>query len=181
MERQRGFTFLWLIFVLAVAAAGLAAIAQPASLAVRRDREAELIFRGTEIAHALTSYWAATPGDAKQLPVALDELLDDRRSGRSRRHLRRVYADPFTGLPDWVLVTTDDGRIAGVHSRSDMPALRVADLGPSADGAPVPVSARVFRYSPVLAPPPAASAAASAAAPDKADSSPYGLPSAPTP
>ncbi len=36
MQRQRGFTFVSLIFLLAAVAAGLAAIAQPMSLAMRR-------------------------------------------------------------------------------------------------------------------------------------------------
>ena len=156
--RQRGFTFLWLIFVLAVVAAGLAAIAQPVSLAVRRDREAELAFRGNEIARALTSYWAATPGSAKQLPTSLADLLEDRRGPRPLHHLRRIYADPFTGLADWVLVTTDDGRISAVHSRSDAPMLRVAALPLPPDGTTPTVSARVFSFAPVL---PASAAASS--------------------
>jgi type II secretory pathway pseudopilin PulG len=178
MRRQRGFTYLWLIFLLAVVAAGLAAIAQPASLSVRREREAELLFRGNEIARALTDYRAATPGEAKQLPTSLDELLEDRRGPRLRRHLRRLYADPFTGAPDWVLVTTDDGRIAGVHSRSDMPALRTVDLPGSTDGAPSPVSARVFSYSEAAS---AAAAAAAASAGFPASAPRYGLPTAPSP
>jgi type II secretory pathway pseudopilin PulG len=175
MRGQRGFTFLWLIFLLAVVAAGLAAIAQPLQLAVQREREAELMFRGDQIARALTSYWAATPGSARQLPTTLDDLLDDRRGPRPLHHLRRLYADPFTGRADWVPVTTDDGRISGVHSRSDAPALRVVDLPRSPDGAPVPVSARVFSYSP------ASPASAASAVDAPASAARYGLPPAAIP
>jgi type II secretory pathway pseudopilin PulG len=160
--RQAGFTYLWLLLLLAIAAAGLAAITQPISLAVQRDREEELRFRGHAIAHALSTYWAATPGTDKQLPLALQDLVDDRRGPRPLHHLRRVYADPFTGLPDWVLLTEDDGRIAGVHSRSEVPALRVADLPRDARAGATPVSALVFRYSPAPAAAPAASAASAA-------------------
>ena len=165
LKCERGFTFLWLIFVLAVVAAGLAAIAQPISLAAQRDREAELMFRGKEIARALSSYWAATPGDAKQLPLTLDDLVDDRRGVRSVHHLRRVYADPFTGRADWVLVTTDDGRISAVHSQSSAPALRNVDLPKSLDGAAVPISARVFSFMPVSVASTASSPASSASQP----------------
>jgi len=160
--RERGFTFLWLIFMLAVVAAGLAAIAQPISLAARRDREAELMFRGNEIAHALSSYWAATPGNARQLPLTLDELVEDRRAARVLHHLRRVYADPFTGHPDWVLVTTVDGRISAVHSRSTAAALRVVDLPPQPDGQTQAVSARIFAFDTVLHAGPASPASAAA-------------------
>ncbi len=175
MQRQRGFTYLWLIFALAAIAAGLAAIAQPMSLAVRREREAELMFRGDEIAHAITSYWRATPGSDKQLPATLDDLLEDRRGPRIARHLRRIYQDPFTGRPDWVLVLTDDGRISGVHSRSDAPALRTVDLPRQADEAPA-VSARVFSYSPV----PAASQAASSPDAPASSGRPYSAPTPPS-
>ena len=143
-DRQRGFTYLWLLFILAAGAAGLAAIGQRASTAVQRDREAELMFRGHEMARALAAYWSATPGDAKSLPTSLQDLLDDRRGTLPVRHLRRVYADPFTGKPDWVLVTTDDGKVCGIHSRANVPALRSIDLPKPQPGARALVSDRVF-------------------------------------
>ena len=177
-ERERGFTFLWLIFVLAVVAAGLAAIAQPISLAAQRDREAELMFRGKEIARALSSYWAATPGEAKQLPLTLDDLVDDRRGARPVHHLRRVYADPFTGRADWVLVMTEDGRISAVHSQSSTPALRTVDLPKSLDNADVPISSRVFSFTPVSVASAASSPASSASQPFH---QPSGAPTTPSP
>ena len=94
------------------------------------------MFRGNEIAHAITSYWAAAPGSDKQLPATLDELLDDRRGARALHHLRRLYDDPFTGHADWALILTDDGRISGVHSRSDVAA--PAPWQPAASNAPSP-------------------------------------------
>ena len=163
--RQRGFTYLWLLFVLAAGAAGLAGLGQRASAAVQRDREAELIFRGHEIARALSAYRAATPGTAKMLPVSLHDLLDDRRGPRPLRHLRRVYLDPFTGKTDWVLITVDDGRISGVRSRAPAVAMRVADLPPAAPGQPRLVSDRVFTYSEAAEP--SGSASAPSGKPDK--------------
>lgn len=141
---RRGFTYLWLLLVLAVGAAGLAALGERASMAVQREREAELMFRGQQIASAIAAYRAATVGPVPQLPVELKQLLDDRRSPRPLHHLRQLYADPFTGQPDWVLVTTEEGRIAGVRSRSDAPALRVIDLPIPEPGQRVRVSDRLF-------------------------------------
>ena len=156
--RQRGFTYQWLLFVLAAGAAGLAGLGQRASAAVQRDREAELIFRGHEIARALSAYRAATPGTAKMLPVSLHDLLDDRRGPRPLRHLRRVYPDPFTGKTDWILATADDERISGVRSRASVIAMRVADLPPAAPGHQRLVSERLFSYSEAAEPSGSASA-----------------------
>lgn len=167
---ERGFTFLWLIFVLAVVAAGLAAIAQPIHLAVQREREAELLFRGGEISRALASYRAASPASAAPAPATLEELLGDRRGPRPLRHLRRLYADPFTGKPDWVLVTTEDGRISGVRSRSDVVALRSVDLPAPAEGTVTRESDRLFSE----AASPAASAASQPASANFARQPPSG-------
>ena len=163
--RQRGFTYLWLLFVLAAGAAGLAGLGQRASAAVQRDREAELIFRGHEIARALSAYRAATPGTAKLLPAALQDLLDDRRGPRPLRHLRRLYLDPFTGKADWVLVTAGDGRISVVRSRASVVAIRVVDLPPAAPGQHRLVSDRVFTSSDVAEP--SGSASAPSVKPDR--------------
>ena len=132
------------MLALAVGAAGLAALGERASTAVQREREAELMFRGQQITAAIAAYRAATPGGAPQLPAALTDLLEDRRSQRPVHHLRQLYADPFTGQPDWILLTTEDGRIAGVRSRSDALALRVIDLPAPEPGQHARVSDRVF-------------------------------------
>jgi len=149
---QRGFTYLWLLFILAAGAAGLAAIGQRTSVAVQRDREAELIFRGREISHAIAAYWSATPGDVKSLPVSLQDLLEDRRGPLIVRHLRRVYSDPFTGQADWVLLTTPEGKVSGVRSRAAVVALRSIDLPTPKPGARALVSDRVFMAAIASAP-----------------------------
>ena len=136
----------------------MAGLGQRASAAVQRDREAELIFRGHEIARALSAYRAATPGTIKMLPASLHDLLDDRRGPRPLQHLRRVYPDPFTGKTDWVLITADDGLISGVRSRASAVAMRITDLPPAAPGQQRLVSDRVFIYSQATEPSGSASA-----------------------
>ena len=143
---QHGFTYLWLLFILAVGGVALAAIGQRTSTTAQRDREAELMFRGAEIARAIAAYRAATPGTAKVLPASLQDLLDDRRSGVPVHHLRRVYSDPFTGREDWILVRTDDGLITGVHSSASEAALRTLDLPTPPAGRRATESDRVFTF-----------------------------------
>lgn len=103
-RRARGFTYLLLLFVLALGGVGLAALGESELTRQRREREAELRFRGEAIAAALGRYAERTPAGQLPLPQRLDELLSDRRFPRPQRHLRQLYADPFTGRPDWELV-----------------------------------------------------------------------------
>lgn len=132
-QRQRGFTYLWLLFALALGGVALAALGEQETMRQQREREAELRFRGEAIAAALGRYAATTPLGHLPLPQRLDELLADRRFPRPQRHLRQLYDDPFTGRPDWEPVlgqagvaTSDEGAasapvgsgIVGVRSRS---------------------------------------------------------------
>lgn len=133
----RGFTYVLLLFSVALLGTGLAALGTQWQVAAQREREAELLFRGLQIRDALQRFNAATPAGTPPLPQALDELLVDGRGLEPRFHLRRLYADPFTGQADWVLLRDAAGGIVGVHSRSQRPALRRHGL-PVASRAAVP-------------------------------------------
>lgn len=126
MPRQRGFSYLGLLFFVAITAAALAALGQSWSTAAQRERERELEFRGSEIARAIASYVKASPAQPGQNPRSLDDLLIDRRGVKTIHHLRRAYADPFTGKPDWVLVSepSQPQGFTAVHSRSERELLR---------------------------------------------------------
>ena len=119
--RERGFTYLWLIFVLAIGAALLAAIGQRWSTLLQREREHELLFRGRQIAAAIASYHAAS-GVPAQWPRGFDDLLEDRRSGAIRRHLRQAWPDPFSGAADWVRLGDEAEHWIGVRSGAQGPA-----------------------------------------------------------
>jgi type II secretory pathway pseudopilin PulG len=142
--RQRGFTYLLLLFVLALLGAGLATLGQRWQTLAQRERETELLFRAGEIRRALQSYAAASPDGA--LPRSLDLLLEDRRSDPPRHHLRRLYADPFTGRADWLLLRQPDGGILGLSSRSRLPALRRVQLPVSLETASTPVRVGDWRF-----------------------------------
>ena len=126
----RGYSYLAVLFLVALTAAGLAALGQAWSTAAQRERERELLFRGGEIARAIAAYAKATPNPPEQYPKSLDELLIDNRSPKPRHHLRRAYEDPFTGKADWELVLEpgQPGAFSAVRSRSEHPLLR--EFGP---------------------------------------------------
>lgn len=167
---QSGFTYLMLLLWVVLAGVMLAALGTSWHLMSRREREAELLWRGEQYKQALASYsrvgaklqaaaaeaasaatataaspttpssfsgdvvqGQAQPAQAAQAippqptsgPLDLKDLLEDRRSGKVQRHLRRLYSDPITGSPRWGLIRSVDGRIAGVYSLSDAEPLRV--------------------------------------------------------
>jgi len=162
---SRGFTYLGLLLALALGAAALAAAAPSWQASLQRARETELLFRGAAFSEALAAYRDASAEGQPTAPPTLDDLLVDTRRAPPRHHLRRLYADPFTGRADWVLQRDEAGGIIGIGSRAEVPALRrngvpVPDPGP---GRRVTVSQWVFRAAaPVEAP---ASAAEEATAP----------------
>jgi type II secretory pathway pseudopilin PulG len=152
---QRGFTYLGLLFFVAITAAALAALGQSWSTAAQREKERELEFRGSEIARAIASYQKASGGQAPgqgQSPQSLNDLLADTRGPKTLYHLRRLYADPFTGKPDWVLVPdpSNPKSFNAVHSRSEQALLRQTQ----ADGTPVQL-ARDWIFAPGAAGAPA--------------------------
>ena len=124
---QRGFTYLWVLLAIGLVAAGLAATAEVASTAARRDKEAELLFAGDQFARAIARYRAAVPG-SQQYPQRLENLLADNRFPNVRRHLRRIYRDPMTGGAEWGLVRGPNGGIVGVYSTSTAPPIKTANF-----------------------------------------------------
>jgi type II secretory pathway pseudopilin PulG len=123
-----GFTFFGLLIIVAIMGAGLAAAGGLYSHAAQRDKERELLFVGNQFRAAIESYYRRSPG-AAAFPKSLDELVEDKRFPMPQRHLRRIYADPLTGKPDWALVKTPDGAgIMGVHSRAQAAPAKTANF-----------------------------------------------------
>jgi len=125
-DPQRGYSYLVVLFLVALTAASLARLGQAWSIAEQREREKELEFRGKAIAAAIASYQRSGRTSGTELPRSLDDLLDDRRGAGIRHHLRQRYVDPFTGEADWELMAapSDASRFYGVRSRSTHSLLR---------------------------------------------------------
>jgi prepilin-type N-terminal cleavage/methylation domain-containing protein len=118
--KQRGFTLLGLMIVVAIMGAGFAAYGQLASHAAQREKEAELLFRGNQYRQAIESYYKKE----RKYPTELAQLLEDKRFPMPARHLRRLYADPISGEADWATMEAPGGGIMGVHSKSEAQPLK---------------------------------------------------------
>src|SRR5690606_28115239 len=99
MTRQGGFTYLFLLFTIAIVSVGLVGAASVHHYTERRQAEAELLRIGREFQAALASYRAV--GSTRELPLTLDELLEDERGGVLHRHLRKIHRDPVTRQAEW--------------------------------------------------------------------------------
>lgn len=124
-HHAQGFTYLVLLWWVAISALMLAALGQRWQLESRRQHELELVFRAGQIQAALASYRRNTPDGQPGLPARLDELLEDQRGPTLRRHLRQVMPDPMTGGA-WGLLL-DGERIRGVYSLAKGVPLRAPE------------------------------------------------------
>jgi type II secretory pathway pseudopilin PulG len=121
---QGGFTYLGLLFAVAALGIVLATVGVVWSTPIRRDREAQLLWVGDQYRTAIARYRAG----GGRLPMALEDLLEDKRFPVAKRYLRQLYPDPMTGQVDWQLIQLPDGSIQGVASSSQEKPIKVANF-----------------------------------------------------
>jgi type II secretory pathway pseudopilin PulG len=128
-RRQRGFTYLGLIILVAILGLVGAAGLKMGSLLQRQAAEQELLDIGAQFVDALQSYAGATPAGQPPQPPTLAALLRDPRFPQVRRHLRKLYVDPITGRAEWGLLYQPGSQgIIGVHSLSSSAPLKVGNF-----------------------------------------------------
>lgn len=118
-RKQGGFTYLTVLFAIAVAGVMLAKTGIDWSQASQREKERELLFAGNQYRQAIALYYQRTPGAIKRYPAKLEDLLTDTRSNTLQHYLRKLYRDPVTNQQQWGIITAPEGGIMGVHSLSD--------------------------------------------------------------
>ena len=103
--RQRpdpaGYALVALVVIVAVMNVLVAASLPYWSQVVKRDKEAELIFRGLQYAEAIRVFQKSF----NRLPNTLDELIEV-----NPRSIRRLWKDPMTESGEWDLVRATAGR-----------------------------------------------------------------------
>jgi type II secretory pathway pseudopilin PulG len=123
--RQAGFTYLTVMFVIAILMGGLAIVGETWETSARREKEVELLFIGNQYRRAIGLYYLSTPGVVKAYPRQIEDLLKDPRQPGTVRHLRKLFPDPITGKP-FVVIKGGDGGVQGVASPSDDAPLKLA-------------------------------------------------------
>jgi type II secretory pathway pseudopilin PulG len=120
--KQRGFTYISVLFLVAMMSGGLALIGEVWHTSNLREKEAELLHIGNEFRNAIARYYLSGP--QRQYPRNLSDLIKDPRQPGTVRYLRRIYPDPITGKEEWGLVKSADGGFAGVYSLSEESPLK---------------------------------------------------------
>jgi len=126
---QSGFTYLYVLMLIALIGMGLAAAGTLWRTDAQRAREAELLFIGSQYRQAIRSYYELDPAQPR-LPQSIDDLLQDNRRPNIVRHLRRAYRDPLTGGELALIRAPDTQGIAGVVSPATGRPFKIAGFLP---------------------------------------------------
>lgn len=117
---EGGFTYLMALMIVMVMGIMLAKAGQSWQQLMQREKEEELLFRGSQIQDALTRWHRPAGGGHVATPLTdLKHLLQDPRTAATVRHLRKLYADPVTGK-EWELIRDAGRGIIGVNSSSEL-------------------------------------------------------------
>lgn len=128
-RRQRGFTYLSVIILVAIIGLVAAATLKMGSVIQRSRAEEQLLEIGAAFSDALQSYADATPAGLPTQPKTLKDLLRDPRFTETRRHLRKLFVDPITGNDKWALIYAGEGQgIVAIHSLSDSKVIKIGNF-----------------------------------------------------
>lgn len=112
--RESGFTYAFLLGVLATGTILLGVTNHIASTEIKREKERELLFRGGQYYNAIKSYYNA--GNPAVYPRSLSDLILDPRFPH-KIHLRKLYKDPTQNKnTDFEIILNSRGEIVGVKS-----------------------------------------------------------------
>ncbi len=122
---NRGFTYVVVLMMVLIIGIMLGAAGQVWTTVMKREREAELLFRGGQIRDAIEQWNTSFKrgGPPPHPIVDLKDLLQNPYSLQKIRYLRRLYQDPITG-EDWKIIKDPAKGIIGVASSSDQTPLK---------------------------------------------------------
>jgi len=113
---QAGVTYLFVMILVVVMSISLMRVTQQWSVIMKRDREAELLFRGTRIKESIERYVADYEVQKATRPNRWPRTLEELTKKSPKRYLQAVYTDPITG-GDFDLIKVGE-ELHGVRSTS---------------------------------------------------------------
>ncbi len=116
LAKQEGVTYLFVMMLVVIMSISLMGVTQQWSVILKRDREAELLFRGNRIKEAIDRYVADYEVQKATRPNQWPRTLEDLTKKSPKRYLQAAYTDPITGK-DFDLIKVGD-QLHGVRSTS---------------------------------------------------------------
>lgn len=121
LKNRRGFTMILVMTLVVILGVMLGMTGRSWRMIMKREREKELLFRGSQIKEAIESY------QRQKVVTPLNDLNDlVKLRNPGVRHLRRLYTDPMTGKADWRLIRDKNRGIIGVASTSTEEPVKVS-------------------------------------------------------
>ena len=123
-----GFTFIAALMLVILMGILLGAVGQSWQMVMKREKEAELLFRGNQILDAINGWRTPRPiaGQPNPPPLKdLKDLLEDPNSLQKKRYLRRLYKDPITNKDFDIIRGDPTVGIIGVASSSTEKPLKI--------------------------------------------------------
>lgn len=121
---NKGFALLAVLTMVIIMGISLGAVGLSWRIIKQREREEELLFRGSQIRDAIKRWYALKSVDQAAMPLRdLKDLLKDPRTPQTVRYLRRLYTDPMTDK-EWELINDPSKGIQGVASTSQETPLK---------------------------------------------------------
>jgi len=128
IRKSSGFTLVAVLVMVVIMGIMTGIAGQSWRTFMAREREEELIFRGSQYRDAITRWHAPRTGQRAAPPLNdLKDLLLDPTTLTKTRYIRRLYKDPLTG-EDWVPLKDPVRGIIGVASSSNDPPMKQANF-----------------------------------------------------
>ena len=116
LGNQQGMSYLLVMILIVIINISLMGVTQQWSVIMKRDKEAELLFRGTRIKDAIERFVADYEVQKATRTYQWPRKLEDLVKKDPKRYLQVVYKDPITGKPFDLIKVGDE--IHGVRSTS---------------------------------------------------------------
>ena len=116
LTNPAGVTYLFVMILVVVMSISLMGVTQQWSVIMKRDREAELLFRGTRIKESIERFVADHEIQKAIRPNRWPLTLEELTKKNPKRYLQAVYTDPITGEAFDLIKVGDE--IHGVRSTS---------------------------------------------------------------
>ena len=127
LKSSAGFTYLAALMIVIIMGIMLGVAGQSWKMIMDREREAELLWVGTQYREAML-HWRNFRHGGGAMPLGdIKHLAQDPRSLQNVKHLRKLYPDPITGK-EWKIIKDPQKGILGIASSSDKEPIKQANF-----------------------------------------------------